>query len=94
MILILSKESFIKQLLKENNSLKVSNIFESNNNMNIDMDNSDNLFNINISIIRNKENNNNKTRNKKEEENKINDLYEECLDSKEELYEGEKNEVK
>ena len=83
-----------KQLLKENNSLKVSNIFESNNNMNIDMDNSANLFNINISIIRNKENNNNKTRNKKEEENKINDLYEECLDSKEELYEGEKNEVK
>ena len=84
-----------KQLLKENSSIKFSNIFESNNNnMNRDMDNSANLFNINISIIKNKEKDiNYKTKNKKEEDNKINDIYEECLNSNEEFCEGEKNEV-
>ena len=68
-----------KKLLKENNSFKTSNIFDSTNNNIMNLDNSTNIFNINISIIKN----NNKSR-----IDKIND--EENLDSKEEFFEEEK----
>lgn len=74
-----------KKLFKENNnSFKTSNIFDSTNNNIMNLDNSTNLFNINISIIKSF-NNNNKSRienlNLNEEEN---------IDSKEEFFEGEK----
>ena len=68
-----------KKLLKDNNSFKTSNIFDSTNNNIMNLDNSTNIFNINVSIIKN----NNKSR-----IDKIND--EENLDSKEEFFEEEK----
>ena len=87
------------KILKENNSVKISNICDSTNNM-LNIENSveeNNLFNINISIIQNKEqkiNNNdnsniinNKTQN--EEENTIIESKDEELDSKNEFLEGE-----
>ena len=68
-----------KKLLKDNNSFKTSNIFDSTNNNIMNLDNSNNIFKINLSIIKN----NNKSRIKK-----LND--EENLDSKEEFFEEEK----
>ena len=68
-----------KKLLKDNNSFKTSNIFDSTNNNIMNLDNSTNIFNINVSIIKN----NNKSR-----IDKLND--EENLDSKEEFFEEEK----
>ena len=72
------------RILKDNNnSLKISNIFDSVNLMNIDNSNNEaNLFNINISIIE-------KNKNKNDEENKISDSNLKSLDSKEEFLDGE-----
>ena len=72
------------RILKDNNnSLKISNIFDSVNLINIDNSNNEaNLFNINISIIE-------KNKNKNDEENKISDSNLKSLDSKEEFLDGE-----
>ena len=73
------------RILKDNNnSLKISNIFDSVNLINIDNSNNEaNLFNINISIIGN-------IKNKNDEENKISDYSNlKSLDSKEEFLDGE-----
>ena len=72
------------RILKDNNnSLKISNIFDSVNLINIDNSNNEaNLFNINISIIGN-------IKNKNDEENKISDSNLKSLDSKEEFLDGE-----
>ena len=67
-----------KRIFKENNSYKTSNIFDSTNNI-LNLDNSENIFNANISVIKN---------NKAEIE--IENLNErEDLNSKEEFFEGE-----
>ena len=67
-----------KRSFKENNSYKTSNIFDSTNNI-LNLDNSENIFNANISAIKN---------NKAEIE--IENLNErEDLNSKEEFFEGE-----
>ena len=67
-----------KRSFKENNSYKTSNIFDSTNNI-LNLDNSENIFNANISVIKN---------NKAEIE--IENLNErEDLNSKEEFFEGE-----
>ena len=69
-----------KKVLKENNSFKTSNIFDSTNNNIMNLDNSTNIFNIDVSIIKNNYN--------KSGIDKLND--EENLDSKEEFFEDEK----
>ena len=85
--------------LKENNSFKASNNFDSINNI-FNIENSieeNNLFDINISIINNKEQkiNNSESNNRvdnityKEEENTIRESNDECIDSKNEFLEGE-----
>ena len=87
------------KLLKENISFKTSNIFDSkNNNLNIEKScDENNLFDINISIIQNKENITNNIDNNRniEEEQKFDELNYEDLDSKNEFFDGEKiNKIK
>ena len=77
-----------KKIFKENNnSFKTSNIFDSTNNNIMNLDNSANLFNINISIIKNN--------NDKANIENLNEKEKEDMDSKEEFFKGEKiNEIK
>ena len=87
------------KLLKENISFKTSNFFDSkNNNLNIEKScDENNLFDINISIIQNKENITNNIDNNRniEEEQKFDELNYEDLDSKNEFFDGEKiNKIK
>ena len=87
------------KLFKENISFKTSNIFDSkNNNLNLDKScDENNLFDINISIIQNKENITSNIDNNRniEEEQKFNELNYEDLDSKNEFLDGEKiNKIK